>query len=99
MSTAELSMEQEDRSRVDRLYEEIEGRLTEMALILTRSAIQRNPDFAGIVKSVSTQPIIQFRKLMPTDRTDMKGVEIKSYGCGPGMTLVYDHDAGVCYVM
>jgi len=98
-SCQKVPFEGEDRSRMERLYEEVEGRLKEMVLIATRVMVKAEPAFA---RAVSDEPVIQFgRTNADRDRRarlEFKGIEMTFFGSGPGMCLCYDHDGGLCFV-
>lgn len=84
------SLETEDRARMNRLYEEIQGRLTEMGLIVCR-VLELDPSdmqFKFAPTPMDSQSTEEPKALR------FKGIEIV---CGPSGCGCYDHDAGDCF--
>lgn len=92
-----VSLSREDRSRMDRLFEEVRTKLHEIALIGTRVMTRDDPEFAKLVKQGT--PVLQFTpRAKPRSALALEGTEFICYGSGEGMCLCYDYDAGVCEV-
>ena len=85
----------EDRARMARLYEEIEGRLHEMALIVARTL---SLDTTEIEVTSLGRPLGETRNRGAGETPDrvirFKGIEIV---CTPAGCGCYDHDAGECF--
>jgi len=93
----------EDRSRMQRLYEEVESRLQEMASIGTRAVVEKNPDFAKALRKETGKGTLLFEPVhkQPAKgalgmKLDMQGIEIICYASG---CVAYDYDLGICYVV
>jgi hypothetical protein len=85
----------EDRARMARLYEEIEGRLHEMALIAARTLAL---DTSAIESRSLGRVLGRAAQQGPASTSDrpleFQGLEIV---CTPdGVCGCYDHDAGTC---
>jgi hypothetical protein len=92
-TVAHLSLE--DRARLELLYEEVSGRLQEMALIVGRTLGLKNSEKAtysfrhvSAKKERASQP----SKEQPVD---FEGTEII---CTPAGCGCYDYDEGLCFV-
>lgn len=86
----DIPLSAEDRARMARLYEEVTGRVEEMALIVARTLGEDSQDHLEIAfvrrfVALSAQQAAASR---------FKGVEVIHFaGCGWGC---YNHDAGTC---
>jgi hypothetical protein len=91
-----VSLSEEDRARMARLYEGVTGRVEEMALIVARTLGKPSQ---GHTEVVYRRRKISFdikrgqgseREAMATEETEVIHFE----GCGWGC---YDHGQGICY--
>lgn len=80
----------EDRARMTRLYEEVSGRLEEMALITARNLGLGSSDLQPTFK-----PPESVSQTASGSQAELKGITIvcsASDGCG-----CYDNDNGICW--
>lgn len=91
---AGVPLSSEDRARMARLYEEIEGRLHEMALIAARTL---SLDTAEVEAKSLGRPFAGARQ-NAAEASDgplqFQGIEIV---CTPSGCGCYDHDSGECF--
>lgn len=98
VAPASAQVTHEDRSRMQRLYEEVQSRLQEMASIGTRVMVEKDAAFAKALKQENGKGTLKFEPVSKgalKGALEMKGVEIICYGCG---CVVYDYDQNICYV-
>jgi hypothetical protein len=91
-----VMLSSEDRDRMNRLYEEVHGRLHEMALITARVLGVPAEDIGGVrLDSASQSAPSSSGELTPRARPiRFEGIEF-IYQDGQCVGI-YDHDAGVC---
>lgn len=90
-----VPLQDDDRARMARLYEEVRARLAEMALIATRVVGEANPVVARLVAEHGSQlPMPPHHGAEP-----QRKMEVTCYGSGGGrMCMCYDYDSNTCYV-
>jgi len=86
-STHVVELAHEDRQRMARLYEEVNGRLAEMGMIVSRTLGLSEPEN----RTLSFQPMTQDAAIA---RNRFQGTKIvcTPVGCG-----CYDYDGGECW--
>jgi hypothetical protein len=90
-----VPLSEEDRARMARLYEEVSGRLEEMALIVARTLGKTSEGYTEVAfkrrKRLSdTRGQGSERRAQAEEQTEV----IHFDGCGWGC---YDHGQGICY--
>lgn len=92
MKSKSAHLSDEENARMARLYEEVSGRLEEMALITARVLhLDRDKLKVSFEREEQTKEVILDAH---TNVVKLKGVRII---CGPDGCGCWDYDAGLCY--